>query len=405
MSKLKILALTSRLPYPVVSGGQARMYHLLRQMSKEFDVDLLSIHEGHLQEETTVHLQSFLRHTYFHSMPKLVSRLKAIRHAITSGKPLQIGYYYYEPVRKWLEDNYRNYDLVFCFHIRTAEYVLDFQCKKVVDLVDAISLGYTRAIESGPSILWSPVYRFELPRLLKYERKVIAAFDKSLVVSEVDKEFLVSHGASAVRIIIVPHGTEVPMSEDSGYSESEDIDVVFHGKMDYPPNEAACEYYVEEILPFLTTNGEEPPNFYVVGYAPTRKVRRLDTGTRIVVTGYVTDIWSYLNRARVVVAPLTYGAGIKTKVLEAMGGGKAVVTTSVGADGIDGQNGIHFFVADNPRDFAGRIKELLQNPNLRLEMGNAARRLIIEKYTWDKAGASLLEVLRGVIASEKVETV
>jgi len=399
MKRPKILALTSRLPYPIVSGGQARMYHLLRQMAKDFDVDLLAIHEGEVPQKSVVHLHSFLRQTHFYSMPRSLSLLKAIWYAITAGKPLQIGYYYCESARRWLKHNYRTYDLVFCFHIRTAEYVFDLQCTKIVDLVDAISMGYTRAIKSGLSVLWNLVYRFELPRLLKYEREVISAFDKSLVVSGIDKGFLVSHDALAERIVVVPHGTEVCENVPVRRGDIEDIDVVFHGKMDYPPNEAACEYYVHEILPFLVENGKSP-TFCIVGFAPTRKIQRLSNGTTIVVTGYVLDLRTYLERARVIVAPMTYGAGIKTKVLEAMGMGKAVVTTTVGADGISGQNGIHFFVADDPKEFAGRIKELLADANLRHEMGHAAHKLIMEKYTWEMAGRSLREVLHAAVDSE-----
>jgi sugar transferase (PEP-CTERM/EpsH1 system associated) len=402
MPKSRILALTSRIPFPVVSGGQARMYHLLRQMAKEYEVDLLSIHDSQITDESSTHLRSFLRNTFFYSRPELTSRLKALYHAIVSGKPLQIGYYYYEPIMRWLEIHYQNYDLIFCFHVRTAEYVLDLQCKKVVDLVDAISLGYMRAIKSGPSVLWSPIYRFELPRLLKYEKKVVGLFNASLVVSSVDEAFLAMNGVMKERLQIVPHGTEVPKVE-SCETGSEDIDILFHGKMDYPPNEAACNYFLSEIMPLLVSE-EERPSFHIVGYAPTRKIKKHANGSTVIVTGYVPDIRRYLRRAKVIVAPMTYGAGVKTKVLEAMGMGKAVVTTTVGAEGIDGQNGVHFLVADNPKDFARRIKELLVNPDLRIEMGNAARKLIAAKYTWDKAGASLLEILRKVVASEKEKT-
>ena len=398
MRRRRILALTSRLPYPIVSGGQARMYHLIKELTREFDVDLFSIHNGSVPSSTDSHLRSFIQNTYFHSSSKTVSVLNAVSQTFLNSKPLQVGYYYRRSIRKWIVENHKQYDLILCFHVRTAEYVRGLERKIVVDLVDAISLGYTRALKKGHSRFWDLIYRFELPRLIKYERGVIADSTLSIVVSAVDKQFLVSQGAMPEKIEIVPHGTELLDVHSSGVRPLENIDVVFHGKMDYPPNEAACFYYVEEVLPLLEWRNTQP-NFYIVGFAPSRRVRNLAHGSKVVVTGFVENLADYLAHAKVVVAPLTYGSGVKTKVLEAMGMGKPVVTTTVGADGILGENGVHFFIADTPVDFANRVKELLADSDLRQRMGAAAQSLIKRDFTWEKSGA----LLRGLLHAKLIE--
>jgi glycosyltransferase involved in cell wall biosynthesis len=399
MKKKRILALTSRAPYPVVSGGQARMYHLLRELACDFDIDLISIHNGEVSASARKHLESVLHRVHFVQNSKLRSAVNAIVGAAFQGKPLQVGYYYRGAVRRWIVENQQHYDAVLCFHVRTAEYVRGLPCVTVIDLVDAISLGYARALEKGSSWLWHAIYKFELPRLIKYEQEVIAESALSVVVSAIDREFLIKQGGECTQIEVVPHGTEILEPPSSPLDPSINIDLLFHGKLDYPPNEAACLYLVNNIFPLLSKH--RPLNLYLVGYAPTGRIRRLADGKQIVVTGFVENIAAYLARAKVVVAPLTYGSGVKTKVLEAMGMGKAVVTTSVGADGISGRNGVHFFVADDPGEFAACVLTLLDNDTLRETMGAKAKELIRQEYTWKGSGEMLRNLLEQAIATKR----
>jgi glycosyltransferase involved in cell wall biosynthesis len=282
-----------------------------------------------------------------------------------------------------------------------TEYAAELPSKKLVDLVDAISMNYTLALESTPEAHWRLIYRFEIPRLLGYERSVVATFDRSILISEVDRSFLAERGADRTKMAVVPNGTDLITAGGSG-EMSEDMDVLFHGNMVTQANRAAAMYFLQDVLPLLRQSGSSP-GVYIVGTSPSAKLRNMADGQNIRVTGEVADVTRYLLRSKVVVAPMVFGAGVQNKILEAMAVGKPVVTTSLGAEGIDGRSGEHFIVADSPAEFAAATKRLLEDPALRASLGMAGRKLIREKYTWDTSGRRLLEEVASVLPSPTLQ--
>ena len=172
--------------------------------------------------------------------------------------------------------------------------------------------------------------------------------------------------------------------------------IVFLGKMNYYPNEDSVVYFARQVFPLLRSKLKNV-KFIIVGAYPTRRVQALSKIPGVEVTGFVDDPYEYLGRAKVVVAPIRLGAGIQNKILEAMALRKPVVTTSKGARGIaGGADGKHFVVADDPEKMAEKILELLNDPERRREIGQNARALIEERYTWDVIGAELLAEIEKV---------
>lgn len=395
MRPLRILALSSRVPYPVIGGDRLRVYNFLRILADRHSVDLVSLHEDKVPKDTINHLEGFLGQVSLFPHSSWHSRVNAVLNFVGRRVPLQVGYYLFPDVNRWIVRHCSQYDLVFCFHVRMTEYVMTQPVKKVVDLVDAISLNYERALQQPVHPLWRVIYTLERSRLSRYERSVISNFDRSLIISEVDKKFLVGHGAPDEKIVVVPNGT---MAGDLHGSQevAERIDILFLGNMETQANQAAVLFFVKEIYPLLTM-GEDRPTFYIVGTRPGRVVRDLHDGKHVVVTGEVTDPRPYVHRARVVIAPMTFGAGVQNKILEAMGAEKPVVTTRIGAEGIEGEGGVHYLEADSPGDFAAAITRLLSNESLSKDIGRRARQLIESRYTWDHAGSILHAVVNDVM--------
>jgi glycosyltransferase involved in cell wall biosynthesis len=166
--------------------------------------------------------------------------------------------------------------------------------------------------------------------------------------------------------------------------------------MNYAPNVDAVSYFVTKVFPHIHA---QLPNirFVIVGTSPAKEVLKLARVPSVFVTGYVEDPYEYLEKAKVVVAPLRFSAGIQNKILEAMALRKAVVTTTKGARGIGGKDGEHFLVADEPEDMAGKILKLLGNQNLRKEIGENARKLVETTYRWDIIGQKLLAEIDQVL--------
>jgi glycosyltransferase involved in cell wall biosynthesis len=151
--------------------------------------------------------------------------------------------------------------------------------------------------------------------------------------------------------------------------------------MDWYPNEDAILHFADDILPQIRAEIPEA-SFTVVGRKPSARLREATSGAGIAVTGAVDDIRPYVSQAAVYVVPLRVGGGTRLKICEALAMGKAVVSTTVGAEGLPLVPGEHFVRADAPADFARAVIALLRDPDRSRALGAAGRRLMAEQYSW-----------------------
>jgi glycosyltransferase involved in cell wall biosynthesis len=172
--------------------------------------------------------------------------------------------------------------------------------------------------------------------------------------------------------------------------------LVFTGSMDWLPNEDAILYFVDAIFPLIKRQCPEV-SLEVVGRSPSRKLQALaekEKGLRL--TGWVEDIRPFVARGSLCIVPLRIGGGTRLKIFEAMAMSKAVVSTTIGAEGLPVQAGENILLADTPKDFAAAVLSLLRDPIQRNRLGSAARTLVQEKYSWTKVAQDFAETLRGV---------
>jgi len=261
---------------------------------------------------------------------------------------------------------------------------------KVLDFIDAVSLNMRRrAIQERGPVRW--LFHFEAQRMARYEQKLILSFDQQVVSSPLDKRAIGAYES----LHVIPNGVE---AGDFPYNEGEREDnlIVFTGRMGYFPNADAAVYFATQVFPLILRK-EPDARFLIIGADPSRRVRRLARLPGVEVTGYVHRIQDYLVRASVAVAPMQAGSGIQNKVLEAMASGTPVVATPNALGGIEAQDGKHVLVARDTEGLAEQVVQLLRDPSLRPRLANNARRLMEDKYTWERSLAMLEEVYRLVI--------
>ena len=391
----RVLILSFRFPYPLTDGAKIRIYNISKLLAQKYQVDLLAINEGRIANK---HLKEF-GHVFhkvipypFHPLRFKINTLKGL----LSSDSLQTYYYHVEKIQKWIDKYYSEYDLIFCFHIRMSRYIRKITDRpKVIDFIDATSINYREAQEWARGI-WRFVLPIENRRALAYELRMLDTFDKAFITSAHDKAYLERHvGRTVNNLIVIPNGVREDLLLRPLVEEEEDW-IVFLGKMNYAPNVDAVVYFANEVFPLVRARLPEA-KFVIVGASPAKEVLKLARISGILVTGYVKDPYKYLEKAKVVVAPLRFSAGIQNKILEAMALRKAVVTTTKGARGIAGRDGEHFWVADEPKDMAEKILKLLANPHLRKEIGENARRLAETSYRWDIIGEKLLAEIDKVL--------
>jgi len=389
----KILILSSRIPYPLIGGDRIRIYNTGKILSSQYKVDLVCISEGKVRKGYVEKLKEIFHKVILFSYPHLRFKWNAFK-GIFLNEPLQVHYYYFLEVQNWIDKNFRSYDLIFAHHIRTAKYIEHIDRLKVVDLVDAISMNYLKAVKKANG-LWRLIYRIENRRVLPYEIKTINCFDRSFIISDVDRNYLIEHGAKPERISAIPGAVKDEVVKRASQVREKD-QIAFLGKMNYAPNEDAVTYFARKVFPMLRRSNHRL-RFVIIGAHPTKAVLDLGKIEGIVVTGFMKNPYPVFEASKVVVAPMRFGAGIQNKILEAMALRKPVVTTSLGAEGIKGKDGEHFLVADEAEEMTEKILSLLEDREKRESVGKKARALIEKEYTWDTIGEKFLTEIGQII--------
>jgi len=190
---------------------------------------------------------------------------------------------------------------------------------------------------------------------------------------------------------VVPNGVSAFPESDPG--DEEPGEMLFIGSLEYPPNIDAVTYFVQEILPRVQAR-HPGARVKIVGVRPREAALRLHNGADVVVAGSVPDLEPYYRKAALVVVPMRLGGGTRIKVLEALSHGKAVVTTSIGAEGLGLAGGDALEIVDGPDAFADACVRLLGDAGARRRLGENGRTQVLERYEWDAMlGPRLGEVL------------
>jgi glycosyltransferase involved in cell wall biosynthesis len=217
-------------------------------------------------------------------------------------------------------------------------------------------------------------------RMERFERAALSRFDLVVAVSDADREAFKQLVSLRAPIHVVQTGV------DTAYFTPRPVRVrpahlVFTGSMDWLPNEDGMLYFVKDILPRIR-HAEPDATLSIVGRAPTPAVVRLAQRDGIEVTGRVDDVRPHVAEAAVYIVPLRIGGGTRLKIFEAMAMAKAVVSTSVGAEGLPVTPDRDLLIADSAEAFAASVVRLMRDVGLRTRIESAARALVVERYDW-----------------------
>jgi sugar transferase (PEP-CTERM/EpsH1 system associated) len=400
--KRSVLFLTPQLPYPPEQGTALRNFNLIAQIAQHHNVALLTFAErgvdraqaGPLNEICSVleivpipprTTGDRLRTLLTTGEPDMARRLAsghfagALRHMVRvhSFDVIQIEGIEMAPyglmIRQWLGQ--RSPPIVFDDH--NAEYVLQQRAFETD----------SRRVLRWPAALYSAI---QWRRLERFERQICGRSDAVVAVSSDDARAL-RRLVHFLDPIVVPNGVDVARYHP-GLPDSLSLErpsVLFTGKMDFRPNVDAMLWFHRKVWPAVRKQVPEA-RLYVVGKSPHPRLAALSDDPSVIVTGYVPDILPYFGGADACIVPLRVGGGTRLKVLEAMAAGVPLLSTTLGAEGIDLEPGEHALIADAPDDFAESLVQLLSDLRLARTMAAAARRLVEQKYDW-KQIAPLLE--------------
>ncbi len=401
---MRILFLCLRCPYPPQRGDRIRSYNFIKQLSKRHDITLVFFAESESDIEAVKHLQPFCERVEWVKFSPSFASINTVIHCL-SRIPLQVHYWYSPQMQRKINQLLaeENFQLIHAQLFRMGQYVIKTEgIAKVLDLCDSLALNLSRRAELDCTPKRFLV-KLEEKRVRRYEVEIMKAFDSGTVVAHFDRDYLLNQDNS-LNLSVVPMGVDLKyfqplkVNNDSNgadvtekqnmtltvqedFADDRSKNLLFTGTMNYFPNSDAVIYFCNNVFPLIQKRYPDA-TFYIVGNHPTEQIRRLSDQKGVVVTGYVPDIRPYFEKASVFVAPLRAGSGIQTKNLEAMAMGIPIVTTSIGAMGLEAETDTELLIADTPETFAERVIHLIENPDIRQNLANAGRKRVEASYDW-----------------------
>jgi polysaccharide biosynthesis protein PslH len=410
---MRILWLNAGLLLPLDKGGKLRTWHLMRHLAQHHEITYLSFatpattpaeREG--MREVCAHLRTVERSDPVKGSVGFYA--DAAAHVFDS-LPYAAAKYrsreYRAQVRQLLAAT--PFDLIVCdFLVPAVNMPPVLPCPAVLFTHNVESEIWRRHYEGQTHPVRRFLYRQQWQRMLRFERATIERFDRVLAVSDVDKQTLqrlyptasaappmtVATGVDTTFFAPRPENLPSPEPEARSPEPAAQKHLVFTGSMDWIPNEDAMTHFCRDILPRVREQ-EPGVTLSIIGRSPTPAVTRLAEIDGVEVTGRVDDVRDHIARGSVYIVPIRIGGGTRLKIFEAMAMGKAVVSTTIGAEGLPVTDGRDVVIADEPAAFAGAVVSLLRDPTRRREMEQAARDLVVTHYDWAAVAGQLEQAL------------
>jgi glycosyltransferase involved in cell wall biosynthesis len=393
---MKILFTCKEFPHAKVIGGPIIIYNRVKYFSKNHLVSLAAFfHPG--EEKYITSVKPFCHDLKLVPLPAKRSPLKATWDFFTSPIP----HYFLrthgsqkmaETIAEMVQKD--RYDFVIGEYSVMGQFIhnnpLLPPVRRIVSVHECYYLARLKAFRHGKLGPGKLKEAINLKGLKKYEFGMYKHADKVLTLTNQDKKKLLDIFPE-LDIAVIPHGVDVEDFSFSG-TEREEKSVVFVGNYLHYPNVDAALYFYREIWPLIKSQIPEI-KFYVVGQGPPPEIQSLSQDDAVIVTGRVDDVRPYLKKGRAFICPVRLGGGFRGKILEAMAAGTPVVSTSLGAEGVPAVQRENIIVADDPEEFAQGILDLMTDDRLFERIRKNARRLVEEKFAWQKG----VEVMEGVL--------
>lgn len=398
---MNILWLSHFVPYPPKGGNLQRSYNLLKAVAERNRVLLLAFNQKsflpahEMVGKSVENLNKHCQYIQVFNIPCERSRLAwfwLLFCNLFSARPYSVKKFWSPRMMETLKKvvSTSKIDLVHFDTIALAQY---FTCvgdsKKSLNHHNVESVLLLRRAEMEKNPLKKLYLYFQSRKLRKYEEETVKNFELNLVVSCLDKKEIQRYSPEA-KVEVVPNGT------DSAYFRVSETpmkkhNLIFTGGMNWFPNRDAMIFFLKEIWP-LVKKAIPDLNLTLIGYQPPKKAVRMSKKEKIEVLGFVDDVRPYVARAVAYIVPIRVGGGTRLKILDALSCGKAVISTSIGCEGLEVTPDKNILIGDSPEKFAEQVITVCADSELRRSLGREGRKLVEEKYTWRLIGEDLSKI-------------
>jgi sugar transferase (PEP-CTERM/EpsH1 system associated) len=392
---LKLLWVYSDFLHPTTRGGQIRTLETLKCLHRRHEVHYAGLWNPKFPEgpgrakEYASFVYPVRRTVTEKTSPAFLLQLAK---GLVSEMPVAVFRHQSDEMRETVDRLLRehSFDHVVCDFLSSAPHFSDLS-RAVLFQHNVEAMIWKRHVEQAGSPARRFYFRRQARLMLEYERQVCRSVRSVIAVSEADaKTMRELYGVS--RVAAVPTGVDVAFFTPPVEAQTA-TDLVFVGSMDWMPNVDGVVWFVREVLPLIRKKIPEC-SLDVVGRTPGREVTELAEGdSRIRITGTVPDVRPWLWESKMAIVPLRIGGGTRLKIYEAMAAKTAVVSTTIGAEGLDIAPGENILIADEPEAFAEACVRLISDPAERRRLADAAWQHVEAKHSWEAAAVEFERAL------------
>jgi sugar transferase (PEP-CTERM/EpsH1 system associated) len=409
---VEILVLSHLVPWPTTSGVLLRSYNLLREVARRHRVYLYAFNQDVLLSPDQVadsvrHLSEICQEVKVFPLPGGGTRFHLaaqLARNLFSPLPYEVPRFYSPALEQAVIDllgrrpiRLLQFETIAMFQYR--ELAQDLPAILVHQNVESDLLHRRARLDRNPFACL--VAAGEARKLARYEETVCPQADVNVTVSEEDRAAFRKRIPEA-RFEVVVNGVDVDTFHPGADPAGRGAELVFVGGMSWYPNRDAMRWFLAKVWPRIRKQLPEA-RLTVVGSHPSPEVRRAEArGHGVRATGLVDDIRPIVQEAALVVCPLRIGGGTRLKILDAWAMGKAIVSTSLGCEGLESQSGREIEIADQPEDLAARVVELLGDRERRLRLGKAGRARAEAEFAWPKVGAGMVGLIEELASQAEV---
>lgn len=386
----RVLYLTQVLPYPLNTGARVRQYYVLRHLARKHEVTLVSFVRDDDQPEHVAHLKTVCRAV--HTVPMVRSRWRDGRAAlqgVLTRSPIVIARDEIAPMQQTIARLMasESFSVVHADQVSMSKYGLIGRGNhRVLDLHNAMYLVTERlaAYETNP--LKRLIYQREARALARYEAELCAKYDHVTFVTDEDRALIEQQIARWNVRVPDQRLTTIPICIDPSDKQliqpiAQPRRVTAMGVMFWPPNAEGVLWFAQEIWPSI--HARQPQlTFTIVGKNPPEYLTQLHGTNSIEVLGFVPEVESILAETAAFVVPLRAGGGMRVKILDTWCWGMPIVSTRIGAEGIEIRDGENILIADEPEAFGAAVLRAVTDPELNRSLRGNGRRWVEEKYDW-----------------------
>ena len=401
---MKLLWLNAGLLLPLDKGGKLRTWHLMRHLAHRHEISYLSFRDVTDSPDDVKGMREVAAHVV--TVPRTEARKGTARFYVNAAryladrKPYAVAKYrsveYRHAIGRLLKE--QRFDAIVCDFLVPVVNLPDvLPCPAILFTHNVEAEIWRRHTETAGNPLARILLSQQWRRMLRFERAALGRFDLVLAVSGADGQTFerLYPGTLNAPVHVVQTGVDTSFFSPTPATEAKRAHLVFTGSMDWLPNVDGMQYFVHEILPRIR-EAEPAATLSIIGRSPTPAVKRLALDAGIEVTGRVDDVRPHIAAGSVYVVPLRIGGGTRLKIFEAMAMGKAVVSTTIGAEGLPVTSGEDVLIADDPAQFARAVIGLIRDDQRRQSLEAQARRLVVDRYDWAAVSRDFEEALTRV---------